>query len=205
MAYKKTLFISSFLFVVISCSQKQNRSYVIDKDEKKIHHHLKESADQIRYFTKEHLGYNTKIAFLIDMSVFSGHNRFFVYDLKKDTIMNEGLVAHGKGSDAPYPQPLIFSNTEGSYCTSLGIYKVAESYVGDYGKSYKLYGLESTNSNAYQRSIVLHKYRSVPDTEQNSPICLSLGCPMVSYRFFEYLEFIIDNSTQNILLYIYTS
>jgi len=193
------------LAVIFSCSKKHNTNYIVNEDQEHILLHVKQSANQIRNYISENPGYNSKIAFLIDMSVFSGHNRFFVFDLQKDSIINEGLVAHGKGSDTPYPTPLNFSNTEGSYCTSLGIYKIAESYVGDYGKAYKLYGLDPTNSNAYQRSIVLHKYKSVPDNEQQKPICLSLGCPMVSYHFFEYLEFIIDNSSKNILLYIYIS
>lgn len=195
-----------FLFMVqFSCSQKQNMNYSIAEDEKKILLHIKQSAQKIKKYISEHPGYNSNITFLIDMSIFSGHYRFFVFDLQKDSILRKGLVAHGKGSDNDYPHPLHFSNTEGSYCTSLGMYKIGEHYIGDYGKAYRLYGLDSSNSLAYERSIVLHKYQSVPDKEQNRPICLSLGCPMVSYQFFEYLEFIIDNSSQNILLYIYTS
>ena len=39
--------------------------------------------------------YNSKICFLADMNLPSGRNRFFVYDLQKDSVILSGLVAHG--------------------------------------------------------------------------------------------------------------
>src|SRR5882762_6981252 len=44
--------------------------------------------------------YSTKLAFLVDMRLPSGKNRFFVYDLSADTIRMTGLVAHGSGGNA---------------------------------------------------------------------------------------------------------
>ena len=41
-------------------------------------------------------GYNDRICFLIDMSLPSGSSRFFVYNLKTDTLQNSGLVTHGR-------------------------------------------------------------------------------------------------------------
>jgi len=38
--------------------------------------------------------YSLKLAFLVDMRLPSGKNRFFVYDLSADTIRMAGLVAH---------------------------------------------------------------------------------------------------------------
>jgi L,D-transpeptidase catalytic domain len=43
-------------------------------------------------------GFNTDICFLADMRLPSGKNRIFVYDLKKDSILLAGLVAHGCGA-----------------------------------------------------------------------------------------------------------
>ena len=43
--------------------------------------------------------YNTKIAFFVDMRIPSGKNRFFVYDLVNNKIIDQGLVAHGSGSE----------------------------------------------------------------------------------------------------------
>ena len=39
--------------------------------------------------------YNDKVCFLIDMSLPSGQNRFFIYDFENDTISKAGLVTHG--------------------------------------------------------------------------------------------------------------
>ncbi len=74
-----------------------------------------------------------------------------------------------------------FSNVPGCGCSSLEKYKIGEKYRGQYGKSYKLYGLENTNSNAYKRAIVLHGFSCAPDEEiYPGVVCNSLGCAMVS-------------------------
>jgi hypothetical protein len=80
---------------------------------------------------------------------------------------------------------------------------IKNSYNGDFGKAYRLIGMDNTNSNALSRAIVLHRYSKVPDSETINPIVLSLGCPMVSDSFFSTLEKYIDSSEKNIVLYIY--
>jgi hypothetical protein len=112
-------------------------------------------------------------------------------------------VAHGIGSETDNKPELKFSNKNSSYCTALGKYYVGSNYVGQYGKSYKLFGLDQTNSNALARSIVLHKYNQVPYEEQNRPICHSMGCPMVNEKYYNRIEKLIDNSKSKILLDIY--
>lgn len=147
---------------------------------------LNDRTEEIRKFASEN-GYSEKLAFFIDFSISSNKYRFFVIDLKSGKI-------NGK---------LKFSNTDGSYCSSIGKYVVKNSYNGDFGKAYRLIGLDNTNSNAFSRAIVLHKYSKVPDNETTNPIVLSLGCPMVSPAFFSTLEKYIDSSEKNIVLYIY--
>jgi hypothetical protein len=85
----------------------------------------------------------------------------------------------------------------------LGKYSIGKDYVGRFGKAYKLYGLDVTNSNAFARSIVLHKYDKVPYEEQDKAIVHSLGCPMVNELYYNRIEKIIDNSKRNIILDIY--
>ena len=146
---------------------------------------------------------STRFAFLIDMSQPSGRYRFFVYDFSKDSIVEKGLVAHGS-CNTSYLEAAQFSNTPESGCSSLGKYKVSYSYKGQFGKAYKLKGLDATNSNAFKRFVVLHAYDCVPDEEvYPQPICNSLGCPMVSYDFLAKLSGYIDRSTKPILLWIY--
>ncbi|MDQ6530080.1 murein L,D-transpeptidase catalytic domain-containing protein [Flavobacterium sp. LHD-85] len=147
--------------------------------------------------------YNSKIAFFIDMKIKSGKNRFFVYDLESNTVIDEGLVANGAGSETGIKGELKFSNEPNSKCTSLGRYSIGKSYKGMFGKAYVLKGLDQTNNNAIKRMIVLHSYSAVPEDEQDHYISLSQGCPMVSEVFFKRLEKIIDSSKQNIILNIY--
>lgn len=147
--------------------------------------------------------YNTKIAFLVDMRVPSGKNRFFVYDLENDKIIDQGLVAHGSGSETGIKGMLKFSNTPNSNCTALGKYSIGKTYKGIFGKAYRLAGLEETNNKALERAIVLHHYSAVPSDEQDYYIANSHGCPMVSEQFFKRIEKIIDSSKSNIILDIY--
>ena len=119
--------------------------------------------------------YNNKIAFLINMKIKSGKNRFFVYDLVNEKIIDQGLVAHGCGSETGIRGELKFSNEPNSNSTSLGRYAIGKNYIGIFGKAYKLYGLDETNSNAFKRNIVLHQYSAVPFEEQDHYIVDSHG------------------------------
>lgn len=147
--------------------------------------------------------YNSKICFLIDMKIHCGKNRFFIYDLQKDSVLVSGLVAHGS-CDNGFQIRASFSNKENTGCSCLGKFRIGNSYNGRFGIAYKLYGLDSTNSNAYQRSIVLHSYECVPAQETYPlPICNSRGCPMVSIDFFQKLSSYINTSEKPVLLDIY--
>jgi len=148
-------------------------------------------------------GYSTNYCFFIDMSIPSGKKRFFVYDLDKNVVLISGLVAHGSCKEG-FLTDAKFSNVPGCGCSSLGRYKIGEKYRGQYGTSYKLHGLDNTNSNAYRRAVVLHGFSSIPDQEiYPKPVCNSFGCPMVSTDFFARLAYIIDKSNKPIILWIY--
>jgi len=124
-----------------------------------------------------------------------------VYNLQKDSIELSGLVAHGQGSAKT---EIEFSNEAGSYCTSLGKYRIGGSYMGKFGLAYKLHGLDSTNSKALERFVVLHAHSCVPDSAVSSAgICQSQGCPTVSPEFLKKLAGYIDGSDKPMLLYIY--
>jgi hypothetical protein len=156
----------------------------------------------LRVFAVGH-GYNTQMAFLVDMGLPSGKYRFFVADLDKDSVVLAGLVAHGCGNRrfAVHPD---FSNIDGSSCTSLGRYWIGAGYSGRFGRAYRLYGLDSSNSQAFRRNVVLHSFSYVPEAETDPlPICNSRGCPMVSEGFLRQLEPLIDRSSRPILLWIF--
>ena len=164
---------------------------------------LLERVKSIKQFIGTNSKYNNELAFFIDMRIMSGKNRFIVYDLKNDKIVDQGLVAHGIGSETLNNEELKFSNANSSFCTALGKYYIGNDYLGKFGKAYKLYGLDPTNSNAFARSIVLHKYDKVPYEEQDRAICHSLGCPMVNEIYYGRIEKLIDTSKRNIILDIY--
>lgn len=164
----------------------------------RFYHQIADVKDILRSNTT----YNAKIAFLIDMQIKSGKYRFFVYDLVKGEIIDQGLVAHGSGSETNIRGDLRFSNEPNSRSTSLGRYSVGRAYKGMFGKAYKLAGLDKTNSNAEKRAIVLHSYSAVPSEQQDYYITNSQGCPMISEDFFKRLEKIIDASKSKIILNI---
>ncbi len=163
---------------------------------------LKERAELAKDYVDEN-GFDVSYCFMIDMRLPSGKNRFFVYNLLKDSLEAAGLVTHGKGSESESGS-LIFSNMPNSNCTSLGKYKIGTSYNGNFGLSYKLMGLDKTNSRALDRAVVLHSYYGVPAAEvYPSSICVSEGCPAVSAPFFIQLKGYMDESQEPILLWIY--
>ena len=147
-------------------------------------------------------GYNEKICFLIDMSLPSGQNRFFVYDMQKDTLKNSGLVTHGRCNEN-WLEGRKYGNTVGCGCTSLGKYKIGYSYTGRFGLAFKLYGLDKTNSKAFERYVVLHAHDCVPETAIADEICQSDGCPTVSPGYLQQLKPIITASKKPVLLWIF--
>lgn len=146
--------------------------------------------------------YNREICFFINMSLASGSKRFFIYDLKKDSTTDAGLVTHGNCYQY-WLEGRKYSNDVGSGCTALGKYKIGKPYYGRFGLAYKLYGLDKTNNNALNRFVVMHSHTCVPDEETKDDICQSNGCPTVSPSFLEKLRAIVDKSHRPVLLYIY--
>ena len=146
--------------------------------------------------------YNENICFLVDMSLPSGQNRFFVYNLKKDSLQNSGLVTHGRCNQL-WLEGRKYGNTVGCGCSSLGKYKVGNAYSGRFGLAFKLYGLDKTNDKAFERFVVLHGHACVPETAIKDDICQSDGCPTVAPGFLQQLKPIIRSSSKPILLWIF--
>jgi hypothetical protein len=188
-------FIFLFLFI-ISCSKIESQSGNV------VDYLPKSKILEIKDYIKGK-NYNQDLAVFINFKVHSGKYRYFVYDLKSDKILQKAVVAHGSGSVVKNSQNLQFSNINGSFQSSLGKYEIKESYSGKFGKSYRLNGLDPTNSNAMSRAIVLHSYGCIPDKESTDPACLSLGRPMLSQNAFNQTAKYIDQSKQSIILYAF--
>lgn len=149
-------------------------------------------------------------AVLIDFSRHSGKNRFFVWNFKENKPEIESLVAHGYGNKGfeSSNQQIVFSNVPNSYASSLGKYKLGIRSYSKWGINihYKMHGLESTNSNAYQRYIVLHSYQSIP-TEETYPSYLpmgfSQGCPVIDDETMRKVDQLLQTKKKPVLLWIY--
>lgn len=138
----------------------------------------------------------------IDMHLPDTKFRLFLINLEKDSIVHRGLVTHGHCGNWALGKPR-FSNEPGSNCSSLGNFRIGKKYVGKYGTAYKLHGLDSTNSQAFERFVVLHAHDCVPDEETSVYLCKSQGCPTVSPQMLKTLEPYLDNSELPVLLRIF--
>lgn len=162
---------------------------------------LKQKATEAKAFAISNQ-YNSSICFLVDMKIRSGQNRFFVYGLNKNKVLKSGVVTHGRCNER-WLTGRRYGNDPGCGCTSLGKYRIGAPYNGRFGLAYKLYGLDSTNSNAFQRFVVLHSHACVPETEVYNEVCQSDGCPTVAPGFLQQLRTYIDHSGKPVLLWIY--
>lgn len=92
---------------------------------------------------------------LVDYSKPSSERRLWVVDLKKQKVLFNTWVAHGKNSGGINSNS--FSNNPTSLKSSLGVFLTAETYSGHHGYSLRIQGLEpGINDNAYRRDIVFH-------------------------------------------------
>ncbi len=168
--------------------------------------------DQRKAAAKEYCiknGLDTIHCILVDMSVPSGQNRLFLVNMNENEVLLEGICSHGScnGSSGPgySVKEVVFSNQHGSYCSSIGKYKIGERSYSNFGINihYKLHGLEPTNSNAFKRIVVLHSYWAVPNEEVFPDLApTSYGCPMVSDENMKLLDKFLRNR-KNVLLWIY--
>lgn len=209
---KPLLFLFSLVLIFLLASyllpapKKRSHSAVKEKlsaaNKAVVFQQLRNKARSAKQFVLQK-GLSSHYAFLIDMSLPSGKARFFIYDFTKDTLVSSGLVAHGSCNTTFLQEPR-FSNTPQCGCTSIGRYKVRGAYEGRFGKAFKLYGLDSSNGNAFQRNIVLHGYSYIPDDEvYPASISNSLGCPMVSPNFLIKASHILETEARPVLLWIY--
>lgn len=139
---------------------------------------------------------------IIDYSKPSTDRRLWVLDLKRNKVLFNTWVAHGKNSGIL--NATSFSNRPGSLQSSLGVFLTTnEAYMGENGYSLRLQGLEDgINNNAYNRAIVIHgAWYANPDVvKQYGSLGRSWGCPAVSE---ETARPLIDLIKDNTLVFSY--
>jgi len=184
----------------ISC--KKDKEIAVEKANYAAYHSEAKSFCKAEKFNEDYY-------FLIDLSIHSGKNRFFVYDFKKEKVVGENLVTHGScdvaASNETKWEKAKFSNADNSHCSSKGKYKIGKRGTSSWGIKIKywLKGLEKSNSNAENRVVVLHSWDAVSNSEiypRYSP--LSWGCPAVSDDFMEILDAKLQSTKKPVLLWI---
>lgn len=191
------LFLFSLLSILLFCNN-ENASITTARAKD----YSKEIA-HIKKFSKTN-GYNQSLALMIDYSVHSGKNRFFIVDLKNEKIKKGALVCHGscKGeNDKDFAT--TFSNTPNSYCTTLGMSLIAERAYSTWGNNYKYWldGLEDSNKNMRSRVVVLHSWEGVKDEETYpKALAMSWGCPTISLKMLDEVDALLKTE-KKVLLY----
>jgi len=175
----------------------------------KIDTRIDEKAKEALLFCKAN-DYNTDFCILIDMKIHSGKYRMFVYDFNKQEVERKALCAHGcgKGDKKSTGDQPVFSNESGSLLTSLGKYKIGIRSYSQWGihVHYKLHGLETSNSNAFKRIIVLHSHSPLPSVEiypQHLPMGWSFGCPVTDVETMTCLDTKLKSAKKSVLLWIF--
>jgi hypothetical protein len=115
---------------------------------------------------------------IADFSLPSSMPRFHLLDIGSGSVSSH-LVAHGRGSDPSHTGWLErFSNEPQSHATSAGAYRTDAIYYGGHGRSLRLDGLDSSNSNAAAREIVVHgaTYVSTEILLDHGVLGRSFGC-----------------------------
>ena len=138
---------------------------------------------------------------VIDYSRPSTERRLWVFDMSQERLLHREYVAHGSGSGDNFAKR--FSNIEGSYQTSLGLFRTAETYMGKNGYSLRMDGLDpGFNDNARPRAIVMHgAWYANPDMiRTQGRLGRSQGCPALREQV---AKVVIDELKQRNLIFAY--
>lgn len=160
--------------------------------------------------TRQHNA-DTRYLILVDYSIPSNGYRLFIWDTEQDKIVEKFWCAHGFGGGSTPERP-VFSNTLGSNCSSLGWFTVDRS-VGrsaHYGYNYHAVdGLDSSNSNARRRQILIHPWSSVTrdyEAQIDHPMDLDYrcaGCFTTTDEGYKTIDQYVKSRTKHILLYAF--
>lgn len=138
---------------------------------------------------------------VIDFSLPSKEKRLWIINLATKKVLFNDYVAHGRNSGEDMAG--VFSNTSGSYMSSIGFYVTGETYQGKHGLSLLLEGMDRDyNSNARSRAIVMHgaDYVNADFIKKYGRLGRSLGCPSVP---MEIHKDIINTIKEGSTLFIY--
>ena len=178
---------------------------------------LDERAEEAFEYCKGN-GYSTDCCLLVDYGRHSGRVRFFLWDFEKEKPALKCLCAHGYGKGSTASKS-VFSNEPGSFCSSLGHYRVGKEKTMSKPRGRKallLYGKDKTNSNALQRGILIHPV-SLPNFSIY-PLLIpvkvhkilghkirpkSEGCITIPFRKYSKVVETVKSSSKPMMLWVY--
>lgn len=115
---------------------------------------------------------------IVDFTQHSAEERMYIINVNTFEIIKKSLCSHGKNTGAEMATK--FSNINGSLQSSLGFFLTAETYSGKFDYAMRLDGLETANSRARERGIVVHgaNYATPEFLKSNDGVLgRSYGCP----------------------------
>ena len=188
---KKVMAFDSYVESLYDCLQEPSLNFTMFKQGVKGFYSMK---------NKQELSDENHLT-LIDFSLPSNEERFFVIDLKAKKILYQSIIAHGKNSGGLYANK--FSNKSESRMSSVGFFITGKIYNGKYDYSMKLHGKESTNNNVFDRGVVVHSadYATEEFLKSNGNILgRSYGCPALPHKNYKEIVTTISDGS---CFYIY--
>lgn len=150
--------------------------------------------------------FNTHYCIFVNYSIQSGNSRFFIYDFEKQEIIYKCRCAHGLGGGSTARKP-VFSNSYGSLCSSLGKFVISGVGSANFRNSFRVKGLDESNSNAARRGILIHAGRNVTRHKLLPWMLLSKtseGCLTITKEGLSKLHDIYNSeNNKRILIYSY--
>ncbi|GEM_PF-3297874 len=118
---------------------------------------------------------NTERFCLVNYDLTSDRERLHIINTDSNIELSS-FASHGVNTGNT--DSCLFSNTEDSYQSSLGIYVTGNHYVGHFGPSINLHGVSSSNDRSFPRRIVMHgaHYCSQAHIDKYGFLGRSLGC-----------------------------
>ena len=192
------------LLLLVSCGCRQ-ASTEDEKTAMKSHISKEECRKLKEYCVRK--GFNTDVCILVDFSQYSGNERFYIYNLNDNSIVESGRVAHGIGKKGMFSKA-SFSNVPESWESSLGRYKTGRLRTLNIPQfnnvpCIEVHGLDPTNSNAHRRGIVIHP--GLLSSKKTLTPCepMSQGCFTVGQDTFDAIKSLTQKSSKPLLLYAY--
>lgn len=143
---------------------------------------------------------NERYITINDLNKRSDYARLYVLDMETGKV-EAYFSGHGEGGSAGTPpnnpyRSEYYSNTSGSKATPRGFFITGDTYVGKYGNSLRLHGLQSgINDNSFVRAVVMHGFNHMNPVKATSDdadpmenvravgnVALSQGCTMLEPR-----------------------